>query len=63
MGQSFLELDDLVLQLKGLVLVSKVRERHGADTGELAMYSVEIDRVRDRLANLMRSVGLDQAVA
>jgi hypothetical protein len=63
MGQIFRELDDLVLQLKGLVLVSKVRERHGAGTGELAMYSVEIDRVRDRLANLMKTGGLDQAAA
>ena len=52
--QSFRELDDLVLHLKGLVLVRGVREERGADADELAMYGVEIDRVRDRLAALVR---------
>ena len=45
MDHSFRELDDLVLHLKGLVLVRKLRERRGADAGELAMYGMEIDRV------------------
>jgi hypothetical protein len=52
--QSFRELDDLVLHLKGLVLVRGVREERGADADELAMYGAEIDRVRDRLAALVR---------
>ncbi len=52
--QSFRELDDLVLHLKGLVLVRGVREERGADADELAMYGAEIDRVRDRLASLVR---------
>jgi hypothetical protein len=52
--QSFRELDDLVLHLKGLVLVRGVREERGADADELAMYGVEIDRVRDRLAAVVR---------
>jgi hypothetical protein len=47
---SFRELDDLVLDLKGLVLVRKLRERNGAEAGELAMYGAEIERVRERLA-------------
>jgi len=47
---SFRELDDLVLRLKGLVLVRKLRERGGAETTELAMYGEEIERVRERLA-------------
>lgn len=51
---SFRELDDLVLHLKGLVLVRGVREERGADADELAMYGAEIDRVRDRLAALVR---------
>jgi hypothetical protein len=51
---SFRELDDLVLHLKGLVLVRKLRERNGAETTELAMYGAEIDRVRERLAQLMQ---------
>ena len=52
--ESFRELDDLVLHLKGLVLVRGVREERGADADELAMYGAEIDRVRDRLAALVR---------
>jgi hypothetical protein len=47
---SFRELDDLVLHLKGLVLVRKLRGRAGADAGELAMYGAEIERVRERIA-------------
>jgi hypothetical protein len=50
----FSELDDLVLHLKGLVLVSKIRERSGADGGELEMYRAEIARVRDHLAKLVK---------
>ncbi len=60
---SFRELDDLVLRLKGLVLVRRFRERRGADASELDMYSAEIDRVRDRLARLVKTGGLDRAVA
>ena len=54
MGRGFRELDDLVLQLKGLVLVRRLREERGADTGELLMYGAEIDRVREKLATLVR---------
>jgi hypothetical protein len=60
----FRKLDDLLLHLKGLVLVRQglvlvrqVRERRGADEGELLMYGVEIDRVRNQLARLVRSGG------
>jgi hypothetical protein len=63
LGYTFRDLDDLVLHLKGLVLVRRLRERSGADSGELAMYAVEIDRVRDRLANLVKTGALDQAAA
>jgi hypothetical protein len=57
LGDGFRKLDDLLLQLKGLVLVREVRARRGADEGELLMYGVEIDRVRNRLAGLVRSGG------
>ena len=50
----FRELDDLVLHLKGLVLVRKVQETRGAGHDELHMYGAEIERVRDRLAELVR---------
>jgi hypothetical protein len=54
LGDGFRKLDDLVLHLKGLVLVRELRERRGADEGELLMYGAEIDRVRSRLARLAR---------
>jgi hypothetical protein len=57
LGYGFGKLDDLLLQLKGLVLVREIRERRGADEDELLMYGVEIDRVRNRLARLVRSGG------
>ena len=53
-GDRFRELDDLVLDLKGLVLVRDLRERSGADDSEILMYSAEIDRVRCQLARLAR---------
>jgi hypothetical protein len=52
---AFDELDDLVLHLKGLVLVRSVRERRGAEAGELAMYGREIVRVRDQLATAAKT--------
>jgi hypothetical protein len=55
---SFRELDDLVLHLKGLVLVRKLRERDGAEAGELAMYGAEIERMRERLAGFVKEYGL-----
>jgi hypothetical protein len=55
LGEGFRKLDDLVLHLKGLVLVRRVRERGGADEAELVMYGAEIDRVRSKLASLARN--------
>ena len=52
-GSKFRELDDLVLHLKGLVLVRRLREQRGADADELYMYGAEIERVRDQLASLV----------
>jgi hypothetical protein len=54
-SDGFRKLDDLVLNLKGLVLVRSVREQRGADEGELLMYGAEIERVRSKLATLARS--------
>jgi hypothetical protein len=61
MDQTFEQLDDLVLRLKGLVLVRKYRERNGADPSELAMFSAEIERVRDRLARFVSQGNVPQA--
>ena len=63
MDNRFRTLDDLVLHLKGLVLVRELRGRRGAEDGELLMYGAEIDRVRDQLANLVRSGVREQAAA
>jgi hypothetical protein len=63
MNDRFRNLDDLVLHLKGLVLVRELRARRGADDGELLMYGAEIDRVRDQLASLVRTGARDQAAA
>lgn len=52
----FRELDELILHLKGLVLVRDVRRRAGADGEELAMYNDEIRRVRERLAVHVKTV-------
>jgi hypothetical protein len=49
--------DDLVLQLKGLVLVRELRQSRGADDVELELYGDEIERVRAELARLVRSAG------
>ena len=50
----FRELDDLVLHLKGLVMVQGLREESGADDLELAQYGAEIERVREQLAGYVR---------
>ena len=55
--QGFRELDDLVLHLKGLVIVQGLREQSGADDMELAQYGAEIERVRDQLAEYVRDAG------
>jgi hypothetical protein len=46
------ELEDLVLQLKGLVHVRALLETRGASAAELDAHSKEIDRVRGELARL-----------
>jgi hypothetical protein len=61
--QTFRELDDLVLDLKGLVLVRDIRRRASADEEELALYAGEIERVRNRLADLMKKGGADRRPA
>jgi len=49
----FRDLDDLVLHLKGLVLVQELRRTRGADDDEIQMYGVEIERVREELAHTL----------
>jgi hypothetical protein len=48
-------LDDLVLQLKGLVHVRALLETRGASPAELSAYGDEIARVRAHLARLAKT--------
>jgi hypothetical protein len=45
------DIDDLVLQLKGLVHVRALLETRGASTAELDAHSDEIARIRAELAS------------
>ena len=48
------ELDDLVLHLKGLVYARAVLEDRGAAPAAITVHEAEIDRLRDRLAELVK---------
>jgi hypothetical protein len=55
--RKFREVDDLVLHLKGLVLVRALLQERGASEAELGEHSAEITRVRSRLAELVQKGG------
>ena len=57
MDNRFREIDDLVLQLKGLVLVRELIASRSAGAGEIDAHSVEIKRVRERLTKAVRHTG------
>jgi hypothetical protein len=57
MDYRFREIDDLVLQLKGLVLVRELLESRGAGAQEIDAHSAEIERVRERLASTVSHTG------
>jgi hypothetical protein len=47
-------LDDLVLELKGLVYVRALLETRGVSAAEIDAHSNRIDRVRDELARFAK---------
>ena len=51
------DLQDIVLQLKGLVLVRGLLELRGASAAELQEHTDEIERLRDRLARVVKVTG------
>ena len=55
-GQSR-EVNDLLLSLKGLVLVRALLEDRGASEAEIRQHGNEIERLRARLAELVREGG------
>ena len=59
----FRELNDLVLQLKGLVLVRELQESEARTRPSSVMYDTEIDRVRDLLAEVVKEGGGAERVA
>ena len=63
MGYRFREIDDLVLHLKGLVLVRELLERRGADAGDIQAHDDEIERARERLAGAVRETGAAYSAA
>jgi hypothetical protein len=48
------EVDDLLLHLRGLVLVRGILEQRGVTAAEIEEHSAEIERLRERLAGLVR---------
>jgi hypothetical protein len=48
------DVDDLLLRIRGLVLVRDILEERGASAAELRAHSEEAERLRGRLADLIR---------
>jgi len=46
------EIDDLLLHIRGLVLVREILRQRGATAAELDAHTAELDRLKDRLAEL-----------
>jgi hypothetical protein len=63
METHFQDLDNLVLDLKGLVLVRQLREQSGAAPDELGMFTAQIENVRHRLASLVETGALAERPA
>jgi hypothetical protein len=55
--RQFGEIDDLLLHLKGLVLVRGLLEERGASDADIGKHTQEIERLRTRLADLVRDTG------
>ena len=52
------EVDELLLQIKGLVFARAILEERGIDTD---VHSRELERLRERLAEVVQRGGLDAA--
>jgi phage shock protein A len=63
MAHGFRELDDLVLELKGLVLARELLRRRGAGEQQIGVHEAAIERVREQLARAARDTGALHPVA
>ena len=55
------EIDELLLRIKGLVYARAILEERGVDSGVLADHSRELERLRERLADVVQRDGFDAA--
>jgi hypothetical protein len=55
------EIDETLLQLRGLALVRDLLAERGASAAEISAHSSEIERVRTRLVALIRGPGAEPA--
>ena len=46
------EIDDLLLHIRGLVLVREILEQRGASEAELEAHTTELERLKEQLAQL-----------
>ena len=46
------EIDDLLLHIRGLVLVRVILEQRGASEAELEAHTAELERLKEQLAQL-----------
>jgi hypothetical protein len=46
------ELDDLLLHIRGLVLVREILRQRGASSAELDQHTAELERLKSRLAEI-----------
>jgi hypothetical protein len=51
------QIDDLLLDVRGLALVREILARRGASSAEIAAHSRALERGRTRLAELIREPG------
>ncbi|HEY5296100.1 MAG TPA: hypothetical protein VIJ70_11550 [Gaiellaceae bacterium] len=57
------QIDDLLLELRGLALVRDILIQRGASGGEVAAHGRELESGRARLAELIRGPGAGPALA
>lgn len=57
------QIDDLLLELRGLALVRDILIERGASSGEVAAHGRELENGRARLAELIRGPGAGPALA